>query len=233
MDGVCPTPHCWRSGRAVTLRNSVTRQSSRTRQDPREQESRLHGRAGARHPHHRGQARGSAPPYRRGDARRLRARGGEAARQGQADRAGANRTPPRRGFVRRARRARPPPVDQLQPGEDPPLRRRRRHGVRHGRGPSGGRLLAGLHRLRRRPGRGLRREDRQGHGLGDEDRLPDHRHQRLRRRPHPGGCGLTGHVRRDLPPQHPRLRCDPADLVDRGPVRGRARCTRRPSRTSW
>ena len=28
------------------------------------------------------------------------------------------------------------------------------------------------------PGRGLRREDHQGHGPGHEDRLPDHRHQR-------------------------------------------------------
>ena len=49
------------------------------------------------------------------------------------------------------------------------------------------RLLAGLHHLRRLARRGLRREDRQGHGLRAEDRLPGHRHQRRRRRPYPGG----------------------------------------------
>ena len=50
---------------------------------------------------------------------------------------------------------------------------------------------------------------------------PDHRDQRLRRRAHPGGRGLAGHLRRDLPPQRPRLRGHPADLADHGPLRRR------------
>ena len=44
-----------------------------------------------------------------------------------------------------------------------------------------------------------------------------------RRRPHPGGRGRARHVRRDLPPQRPRLRRDPADQPDR---RARARAAR-------
>jgi len=43
--------------------------------------------------------------------------------------------------------------------------------------------------FRRVARRGLRREDRQDHGSRAEDRLPDHRDQRRRRRPHPGGRG--------------------------------------------
>ena len=70
---------------------------------------------------------------------------------------------------------------------------------------------------------GLRREDRQGDGPRHEDRLPDHRHQRLRWRAHPGGCGLARPVRRDLPPQRARLGRDPADLADHGAVRRRRR----------
>ncbi len=70
-------------------------------------------------------------------------------------------------------------------------------------------------------GERLRREDRQGDGLRPEERLPGHRHQRLRWRAHPGGRRLAGHVRRDLPPQHPCLGRDPADLADRRPVCGR------------
>ena len=111
----------------------------------------------------------------------------------------------RRGLVRRARRAGPAPVDRVRPGEEAPLRRRRGHRLRHHRRPPGVRVLPGLHGLRRLAGRGLRREDHQGHGPRDQDRLPDHRHQRGRRRPHPGGRGLARPVRRDLPPQRARL----------------------------
>ena len=147
----------------------------------------------------------------------------EAARQGQADRPRARRPAARRGVVRRARRAGPAPVDQLRDGEEPPVRRRRRHRLRHRRRPPGVRLRAGLHRLRRQPRPGLRREDRQGHGPRDEDRLPGHRHQRLRRRPHPGRRRLARPVRRDLPPQRARVRRHPADLADHGAVRRRRR----------
>ena len=71
----------------------------------------------------------------------------------------------------------------------------------------------GLHDLRRLAGRGVRREDHQGDGPRHQDRLPDRRHQRGRRRPHPGGRGLARAVRRDLPPQRARLGRDPPDLA--------------------
>ena len=85
------------------------------------------------------------------------------------------------------------------------------------------RVLPGLHHLRRLAGRGLRREDHQGDGPRHEDRLPDHRHQRGRRRPHPGGRGLARALRRDLQAQRPRQRRDPADQPDHGLLRRRAR----------
>ena len=179
-----------------------------------------YGRDGE-HPHHRREDRGPRAPARRGRARRVGARGGEAACPRQEDRPRADRAAAGRGLLLRAGRVRPAPVDQLRPGRQPPVRRRRGDRVRHHRRPPGVRVRAGLHRLRRQPGRGLRREDRQGDGPGDEDRLPADRHQRLRRRADPGGRGQPRPVRRDLPPQRPCLRRDPADLPDHGPVRGR------------
>ena len=107
--------------------------------------------------------------------------------------------------------------------DDPAVRRRRGHRLRHGRRPPGLRVRPGLHGLRRLAGRGVRREDRQGHGPRAEDRLPGHRHQRLRRRPHPGGRRLARPLRRDLLPQRDGLRRRPADLADHGPVRRRRR----------
>ena len=83
------------------------------------------------------------------------------------------------------------------------------------------RVQPGLHRVRRLAGRGLRREDRQGHGSRAEDRVPADRHQRRRGRADPGGRGRARAVRRDLLPQRDRLRRDPADLPDHGAVRGR------------
>ena len=80
---------------------------------------------------------------------------------------------------------------------------------------------AGLHGLRRLARRGHGREDVQGHGPGGQDRLPGHRHQRLRRRAHPGGRRVARRLRRRLPAQRPLLGRDPADLADHGPVRGR------------
>ena len=90
-------------------------------------------------------------------------------------------------------------------------------------GRPGGRVQPGLHRQRRIARRGVRREDRQGHGLRAEDRLPDDRHQRQRRRPDPGRRGRARPVRRDLLPERDLLRRHPADLADHGPVRGRRR----------
>ena len=181
------------------------------------------GPRGHRHPHHRGQAGRPRPAHRRGGPRRLGQGGGEAARQGQDDGARAHREALRRGLVRRARRARPAPFGRVRPGEEPAVRRRRDHRLRHHRRPPGLRVLAGLHRLRRLAGRGVRREDHQGDGPRHQDRLPDHRHQRGRRRPHPGRRRLARSLRRDLQAQRARLRRDPADQPDHGLLRRRAR----------
>ena len=79
-------------------------------------------------------------------------------------------------------------------------------------------------------GRGVRREDRQGDGPGAQDRLPGDRHQRLRRRPDPGGRRLARPLRRDLLPQRDGVRRGPADLADHGAVRGRRRLLARDHR---
>ena len=104
-----------------------------------------------------------------------------------------------------------------------PLGRRGRHRPRHDRRPPRVRLQPGLHGLRRLARRGDGREDVQDHGPGGQDRLPGDRHQRLRRRAHPGGRRLARRLRRRLPAQRPLLRRDPADLADHGPVRRRRR----------
>ena len=71
--------------------------------------------------------------------------------------------------------------------------------------------------------RGVRPEDLQDHGPRPEGGRADHRAQRLGRRPHPGGRGLPGRLRRHLPPQHAGLRRGAADLRHHGAVRGRRR----------
>ena len=107
-------------------------------------------------------------------------------------------------------------------------------GLVSGYGTVDGRQVAvyspGLHRLRRLAEPGQRREDRQGPGIRAAQRLPRRGHPRRRRRPHPGGRGLAGHVRRHLPQQRPRLRRRPADLADHGPVRRRRRLLPRADR---
>ena len=134
----------------------------------------------------------------------LGGRGREAARQGQEDRPRADRAAARSGLVHRAGRVRPAPLDVVRDGEAAAVRRRGGHRLRHHRRPAGLRVQPGRHGLRRQPRPGLRREDRQDHRLRAEDRLPDDRAQRGRRRPDPGGRGLPRPLRRDLPPQHPR-----------------------------
>ncbi|GMA88338.1 hypothetical protein GCM10025868_35880 [Angustibacter aerolatus] len=52
--------------------------------------------------------------------------------------------------------------------------------------------------------------------LAEKPGLPGGRHQRGRRRAHPGGRGLARPVRRDLPHEHAALRRRPADLADHG-----------------
>src|SRR5699024_8754196 len=81
----------------------------------------------------------------------------------------------------------------------------------------------GRHGLRRAHGRGPRAQGPDDPGSGAAPRGADHRDPGGRRRPHPGGRGIAGDVRGDLPPQHPCLRGDPADLPDHGPGRRRRR----------
>ena len=87
-------------------------------------------------------------------------------RQGEADRPGADRVPARRGLVPGARHAGPAPGPRHGARGQPALHRRCGDRLRHHRRPAGLPLQPGLHRLRRRPRRGLRREDPQGHGPG-------------------------------------------------------------------
>ncbi len=187
-------------------------------------------RSGARPAHDRRQAGRPRAALRRGRARRVGPRGREAARQGQDDRPRADQRAARPRFVRRIRRVRAAPLEQLRHGEEPSLRRRRGHRRRHRRRPSGVRVQPGRDRVRRRARRGVRREDRQGARLRDEDRLPGRRHQRRRRRPHPGRRRLARPLRRDLPPDRPCVRRHPADLADHGRGRGWARLLPRPDR---
>ena len=163
-----------------------------------------------------------------GPERRLAPGGGEAPRQGQDDRPGAHRLPARRRLVPGARHAGPPPGPRHGPRGEPALHRRGDHRVRHHRRPPGLRVQPGLHRLRRRPGRGVRREDPQGDGPGLLHRRADDRPQRRRRRPHPGGRGLPPLLRRHLPPQRPGLRGDPPDQRHPRARAPAARSTARP-----
>ena len=98
------------------------------------------------------------------------------------------------------------------------------------RRPARLRVQPGRHRVRRQPRPGLRGEDRQDHRLRPQDRLPADRDQRGRRGADPGGRRLPRSLRGDLPPQHPRLRGDPADLADHGRRRRRPRLLPRPHR---
>ena len=162
----------------------------------------------------------------RADARRVAARRRRGpdrtpARVGQADGARATRPAARPGFVRRARCVRHPSSDRtIRPADQRP-RRRRRHRPRHDRRPARLRLQPGLHRLRRLAVGGLRREDLQGHGPGDEGRRADHRPQRFRRRADPGGRRVARRLRRHLPAQRPGVRRRAADLGGHGAVRRR------------
>ena len=151
-------------------------------------------------------------------------------RGGQAPRPRARREALRPGLVRRARPLRAPPRIELRDDGAAPVRRRRRHRLRHGLRPQGLPLLPGLHRLRRLAERGLRREDLQGDGPRREVRLPRHRDQRLGRRADPGGRRLARGLRGDLLAQRPGVGRHPADLARDGPVRGRRRLLARDHR---
>ena len=102
----------------------------------------------------------------------------------------------------------------------PSAHRRRRHRLGHGRRPQGVRVQPGLHDLRRRARRGVRREDPQGDGPRRVDRRAARRPQRRRRRAHPRRRRVARGVRRHLLPQREVVGRHPADL-------GRARSVRR------
>ena len=100
------------------------------------------------------------------------------------------------------------------------------HGTIDGR--TGLRLQPGLHRLRRLAGGSDGREDVQDHGSGGPDRLSRDRDQRFGRRPHPGGSGLAGRLRRRVRAQRPLLGGHPPDQPRSWAPAPAARCTRRP-----
>ncbi len=176
---------------------------------------------GVGHPHDGRQARRPRTPHRRGRQRRITRRGRTAARAGQDDRPRAGARAARRGQFHRDRRVLPASLHRVRHGQAPSLRRRGHH--RHGRDQwaTGLRVQSGRRDFRRITGPGLRREDLQDHRLRAQDGLPPHRHQRGRRSADPGGRRLARALRRDLPPQHPRVGRDPADLAGDG--RGRRR----------
>ncbi len=144
------------------------------------------------------------------------------ARQGQDAGAGADRLPARRGFLPRARPARPPPRPRLR-ARGAPVHGRRDHRLGHRRRAQGVRVRPGLHGLRRRPRRGVRREDPQADGPRPEGGGSRRRAQRRRRRPHPGRRGEPGELRGHLPPQRAVVGRGAADLGDPRPVRRRCR----------
>ena len=140
---------------------------------------------------------------------------------GKLTRAGADRSAVRSGHLRGGRQARHAPVPRLRHGRpDRPRRRRRRRPRASGR-PARVRVRAGLHGLRRLAVGDQRREDREGHGPGDEHGRADRRAERLRRRADPGRRALARRLRRHLPAQHARFGRHSADLRDHGTVRRR------------
>ena len=109
---VWPTPQCLYPQRGDYATEQALLASHYHHRTTRpEQESRLHGRAGSTTSI---RPRGSSPTCAAVSSRRRTrvpaARGGEAARQGQTDRPGADRTAAGRGLVHRARRAGPAPL---------------------------------------------------------------------------------------------------------------------------
>ena len=106
---------------------------------------------------------------------------------GQAARARTRRTALRSGLIRGARPVRPSSRVELRDARTAPVRRRSGDRLRDDLRPPGVRVQPGLHRLRRFAVGGVRREDLQGHGPRCKVRVPCDRHQRLRRRPDPGG----------------------------------------------
>ena len=165
----------------------------------------------------------AARARRVGGARRVGEGGRPAARAREAPRARADRPAARLRLVRRARPLRPSSRDRVRHAREQAVGRCGRHRLRHGVRATGVRLQPGLHRLRRLPVGGLRREGLQGDGHGPQGRVPRRRDQRLGRRADPGGRRLARRLRRDLLAQRAGVGGRPADLADHGAVRGRRR----------
>ena len=156
--------------------------------------------------------------------RRVGEGGREAARPGQEDRPRADRAAARRGLVRRARRARPAPLDATSAWSD---NRPYGDGVVTGYGTVDGRPVCVFAQDFTVFGGSL------GEVFGEKivkvmdlalkTGCPIDRHQRLRRRAHPGGRRLPRPLRRDLPPQRAALAASiPQISLIMGPCAGGA-----------
>ena len=108
------------------------------------------------------------------------------ARAREAHRTRAHRQALRPRNLPRARHARPSPRARVRHRGEPAPHRRCDHWLGRDRRPQGVPVLAGLHDLRRRARRGVRREDPQGDGSRRVHRRAVHRSQRRRRRANPG-----------------------------------------------
>ena len=89
----------------------------------------------------------------------------------------------------------PSPGGDVRAGRGASRHRRCHHRLGNRRRSQGVRLQPGLHRVRWVAGRDAGQEDLQGHGPRREERGSDHRHQRRRRRPDPGGRRVPGGLR--------------------------------------
>ena len=133
--------------------------------------------------------------------------------QGQDDRPGTDRLPPRRRHLSGARHAGPHPGPRPR-RRQAPVHRRRHHRLRDRRGPPGLHLQPGLHRQRRIARGGLRREGAQDHGPGHLARRTHHRDQRRWRGAGPGRRGRPALLRRDLQAKCRRVRRRAPDQRD-------------------
>ena len=108
--------------------------------------------------------------------------------------------------------------------------RRRDHRLRRGKRPYRVRGGPGLHERRRQPWRDACEEDLEGHGHGDRRQEALRCPQRLGRRPYPGRRPGPRRLRRNILPQHDRLRVYPPDHGYHGTHRRRSGLLPRPYR---
>ena len=145
--------------------------------------------------HHRREAGRTPREAGAGQGPRRREGQGPARQEGHPERPRAHPRAARPGQLPRDRRA-----GQDAGRSERVLRRRRGHRPRHHRRPPGRRVQPRPDGVPGFGRRDVRPQGRQADGVGGHGRLPDHRHQRLRRRPHPGRRDVAGLVRRARPP---------------------------------